>query len=64
MIVYEIFNNDVYLKAWLNEKLAPELLESKIELVECLLEQIKEMVKHSLFILLATYTGRCDTILC
>ncbi|XP_046849958.1 DNA replication complex GINS protein SLD5-like [Xenia sp. Carnegie-2017] len=33
-------------QAWLNEKLAPELLESKIELVECLLEQIKEMEEN------------------
>ncbi|XP_065071901.1 DNA replication complex GINS protein SLD5-like [Rhopilema esculentum] len=30
-------------EAWLNEKFAPELLHSKVELVECLLEQIQEM---------------------
>eukprot|EP00112_Aurelia_sp_Birch-Aquarium-sp1_P009103 Seg2022.1 transcript_id=Seg2022.1/GoldUCD/mRNA.D3Y31 product="DNA replication complex GINS protein SLD5" protein_id=Seg2022.1/GoldUCD/D3Y31 len=30
-------------EAWLNEKFSPELLHSKVELVECLLEQIQEM---------------------
>lgn len=29
--------------AWMNEKFAPELLESKADLVECMLDQIKEM---------------------
>ena len=33
-----------FFQAWLNEKFAPELLESKVELVECMLDQIKEMV--------------------
>ena len=27
----------------MNEKFAPELLESKADLVECMLDQIKEM---------------------
>ncbi|XP_071948221.1 DNA replication complex GINS protein SLD5-like [Antedon mediterranea] len=30
-------------EAWQNEKFAPELLETKIELVECMLEQLKHM---------------------
>lgn len=30
-------------EAWTNEKFAPELLESKADLVECMLDQIKEM---------------------
>ncbi|XP_068709634.1 DNA replication complex GINS protein SLD5-like [Montipora capricornis] len=30
-------------EAWINEKFAPELLESKADLVECMLDQIKEM---------------------
>ena len=29
--------------AWVNEKHAPELLESKIEIVECMLDQVKTM---------------------
>ena len=29
--------------AWMNEKHAPELLESKIEIIECMLDQIKTM---------------------
>ncbi|XP_028391094.1 DNA replication complex GINS protein SLD5-like [Dendronephthya gigantea] len=33
-------------QAWLNEKFAPELLESKVELVECMLDQIKEMEEN------------------
>ena len=32
------------IKAWLNEKLAPDLLETRIELVECMLAQVKELV--------------------
>ncbi|XP_072026133.1 DNA replication complex GINS protein SLD5-like [Amphiura filiformis] len=30
-------------EAWLNEKFSPELLETKVELVECMLEQMKQM---------------------
>eukprot|EP00794_Sanderia_malayensis_P005647 gene5647-6343_t len=30
-------------EAWLNEKFAPDLLESKVELVECVIEQVTEM---------------------
>ena len=30
-------------QSWLNEKFSPELLESKAELVECMLDQIAEM---------------------
>ncbi|XP_077992723.1 DNA replication complex GINS protein SLD5-like [Glandiceps talaboti] len=40
---------DVLLKleeAWLNEKFAPELLESKSDLVECMLEQIQQMEEN------------------
>ncbi|XP_064602083.1 DNA replication complex GINS protein SLD5-like [Liolophura sinensis] len=33
-------------EAWLNEKFAPELLDSKTELVECMLEQLKEMEEN------------------
>ena len=34
----------VYLfKAWLNEKLSPELLEHKTSIVECIIEQINNM---------------------
>lgn len=31
-------------QAWQNEKFAPELLEHKTEVVDCILEQIREMV--------------------
>ena len=31
----------------MNEKFAPELLESKADLVECMLDQIKEMASSS-----------------
>lgn len=31
-------------QAWLNEKFAPELLESKAEIVECVVEQLDHMV--------------------
>jgi len=34
------------LQAWLNERFAPELLESKSELVECMLEQMAEMEEN------------------
>ena len=36
--------------AWLNEKHSPELLEPKMEIVECMLEQVK--LRH-LFVLLS-----------
>jgi len=42
----EVTAKEVYgklIEAWLNEKFAPELLESKIELVDCMLEQIREL---------------------
>ena len=29
-------------EAWLNEKHSPDLLEPKMELVECMLEQVQE----------------------
>jgi len=32
--------------AWLNEKHAPELLESKMEIVECMLDQVKTMEEN------------------
>ena len=34
----------VHVQAWQNERFAPELLEHKTEVVDCILEQIKEMV--------------------
>ena len=34
------------LEAWQNERFAPELLEHKTEVVDCILEQIKEMVRR------------------
>ena len=34
----------VCLQAWQNERFAPELLEHKTEVVDCILDQIKEMV--------------------
>jgi len=33
-------------KAWINERLAPDLLEPKIEIVECMMEQIREMEEN------------------
>ena len=33
-------------QAWQSEKFAPELLEHKTEIVDCMLEQIKEMVRQ------------------
>ncbi|PIO06886.1 hypothetical protein AB205_0059970, partial [Aquarana catesbeiana] len=32
--------------AWLNEKFAPELLESKSEIVECVMEQLNHMEQN------------------
>ena len=32
----------------MNEKFSPELLEHKTHIVDCILEQIKEMVSHPL----------------
>lgn len=32
--------------AWLNEKHAPELLESKMEIVECMLDQVRTMEEN------------------
>ena len=34
--------------AWLNEKHSPELLEPKIEIVECMLEQVKCLLIFSI----------------
>lgn len=34
----------VFFQAWLNEKFAPELLESKPEIIECVVEQLDHMV--------------------
>lgn len=34
-------------EAWLNEKFSPELLETKVELVECMLAQVKELENNS-----------------
>ena len=42
----EVTPKEVYDKlteAWMNEKFAPELLESQIDLVECMLAQVKEL---------------------
>lgn len=35
-------------QAWMNEKFAPELLESKSEIVECVMEQLEHMVRVNL----------------
>ncbi|XP_045391714.1 DNA replication complex GINS protein SLD5 isoform X2 [Lemur catta] len=32
-------------QAWMNEKFAPELLESKSEIVECVMEQLEHMIE-------------------
>ena len=34
----------IFIQAWLNEKFAPELLGYKTDIVECILEIIREMV--------------------
>lgn len=39
------------LQAWQNERFAPELLEHKTEVVDCVLEQIKGMVRLHLNVL-------------
>ncbi|XP_052607803.1 DNA replication complex GINS protein SLD5 isoform X3 [Peromyscus californicus insignis] len=36
----------VYCEAWMNEKFAPELLESKSEIVECVMEQLEHMEEN------------------
>lgn len=36
----------IYLKSWLNEMLSPELLAPQTELVDCLLEQTKNMEEN------------------
>lgn len=41
------------LQAWQNERFAPELLEHKTEVVDCILEQIKEMVRLHLNVSIA-----------
>nr|XP_054766499.1 DNA replication complex GINS protein SLD5-like [Lytechinus pictus] len=33
-------------EAWLNEKFSPDLLESKVEIVECMLEQLQQMEEN------------------
>uniref|UniRef100_A0A2I3H1V4 GINS complex subunit 4 n=1 Tax=Nomascus leucogenys TaxID=61853 RepID=A0A2I3H1V4_NOMLE len=33
-------------QAWMNEKFAPELLESKPEIVECVMEQLEHMEEN------------------
>ena len=33
-------------QAWINERLAPDLLEPKLEIVECIMEQIQEMEEN------------------
>ena len=38
--------------AWLNEKHAPELLESKMEIVECMLDQVKTIEEKHLYLYL------------
>ena len=37
----------IFIQAWLNEKFAPELLGYKTDIVECILEIIREMVRKS-----------------
>jgi hypothetical protein len=36
------------MQAWMNEKFSPELLEHKTHIVDCILEQIKEMASFEL----------------
>ena len=39
----------------MNEKFAPELLESKADLVECMLDQIKEMASSNYHYIIIQY---------
>ena len=41
----------------MNEKFAPELLESKADLVECMLDQIKEMVSSNYHYIIIQYNN-------
>ena len=55
------------LQAWINEKFAPELLEHKTEIVDCMLEQVKEMVSDTLLapatLHTHTHTHHCRALL-
>ena len=44
ILTHDVISPDSSLEAWQNERFAPELLEHKTEVVDCILEQIKEMV--------------------
>lgn len=41
--MYKAFTNLDIFQAWVNETKAPNLLESKTEVVECMIEQLDEM---------------------
>ena len=43
---FSIFFFLLLLQAWLNEKFAPELLECKADIVDCIMEQITEMEEN------------------
>uniref|UniRef100_A0A8C5NJ62 Uncharacterized protein n=1 Tax=Junco hyemalis TaxID=40217 RepID=A0A8C5NJ62_JUNHY len=43
-------------QAWLNEKFAPELLESKPEIIECVVEQLDHMVVNIVCVVLESDT--------
>ena len=45
------------MQAWVNEKFAPELLESKADLVECMLDQIKEMASSNYYYTIIQYNN-------
>ena len=45
------------MQAWVNEKFAPELLESKADLVECMLDQIKEMASSNYYYIIIQYNN-------
>ena len=45
------------IQAWVNEKFAPELLESKADLVECMLDQIKEMASSNYYYIIIQYNN-------
>ena len=51
------------MQAWVNEKFAPELLESKADLVECMLDQIKEMASSNYYYAQKELFDVCELLL-
>ena len=39
-------NFETLIQAWLNEKMCPEILDIKLEVVECILDQMKQMEEN------------------